>query len=428
MEILEKVNNFVNDMNETNQSLEKIKILKKYSTDDETFCHFLQYVYHPDYIYHVSSKHVMNFFQEKYTNESEPCTIDIFVLLDNLKNGIWTGNIALTKICDFIMKHISYQELIYKILDKNLKIRISQKIVSKYLPNFFPSFPVSLANNYKESLLVKHPKWYISRKLDGIRCLVFIYPEKKSIKIMTRNEKEIKTLGMLEKEIFEKMSIFPENVILDGEITSSTTEKDDFQFVMKHITKKNHCMENFVFNIFDMIPENEFRVENKDGLFFHDRYQNCVHMIQDQFEYIKVLDQIVYTPEKWKEMKRISSEKGWEGLILRADCPYVGKRSNTLLKYKEFHDEEFIVKEINIGPFRVIDEISKKEKTIDCLSSVLIEYGSGTVQVGSGFSIAERKFYHENPHEIIQKKITVKYFEKTEKSLRFPIFKCVRGN
>ncbi|MFY7883302.1 MAG: hypothetical protein ACOVOV_00510, partial [Dolichospermum sp.] len=55
------------------------------------------------------------------------------------------------------------------------------------------------------------------------------------------------------------------------------------------------------------------------------------------------------------------------------------------------------------------------------------------VQVGSGFSHEQKRFYFENPNEILGKQITVQYFEETKNqnggiSLRFPTVKAIYEN
>ena len=57
---------------------------------------------------------------------------------------------------------------------------------------------------------------------------------------------------------------------------------------------------------------------------------------------------------------------GWEGVMLRKDAPYKGKRSNDILKVKKMHDEEYIVKDIEYGPFRIVDKELKQEVTGSC--------------------------------------------------------------
>jgi DNA ligase-1 len=126
-------------------------------------------------------------------------------------------------------------------------------------------------------------------------------------------------------------------------------------------------------------------------------------------------------------MKKEVIEKNWEGLMIRQDSFYKGKRTNDLLKVKLFHDEDYIVKKIISGPFRIIDEKDKIEKTITMLSSIIVELDEKhDVNVGSGFSLEERQKYNTDPSLIVGKKVTIKFFEKTETSLRFPIFKGVR--
>ena len=119
-------------------------------------------------------------------------------------------------------------------------------------------------------------------------------------------------------------------------------------------------------------------------------------------------------------------ENNWEGLMVRKNGPWEGKRSNSLLKIKTMHDEEFRVVDVEMGPFRYLDKREGKEKEKITLSSVIIDY-RGT-RVGSGFSMKERDEYYQHPEKILHKIITVQYFEKTAAKLRFPVFKGVRND
>ena len=95
-------------------------------------------------------------------------------------------------------------------------------------------------------------------------------------------------------------------------------------------------------------------------------------------------------------------ENGWEGyMIRRADAPYEGKRTRALLKMKKMHDDEYVVKDIEVGPFRMIDRESGLEKTIETLTNVIIEHEGNQVSVGSGFSLEERSRYYNEPSLII---------------------------
>jgi DNA ligase-1 len=107
---------------------------------------------------------------------------------------------------------------------------------------------------------------------------------------------------------------------------------------------------------------------------------------------------------------------------------YKGKRSNDLLKVKKFFDAEYIVENIETGMFQVVENGVRKE--IETMTSVIIKHKGYIVNVGSGFSLEQRKEYFNDPKKIIGKQICVKFFEETKNqnggiSLRFPTVKFV---
>ena len=125
-----------------------------------------------------------------------------------------------------------------------------------------------------------------------------------------------------------------------------------------------------------------------------------------------------------------AQDQGWEGIMIRNDVSYEGKRTKNLLKVKKMHDHEYRVKRIETGPFRVIDQETGLEKTVNTMTNVVIEHRGNEVSVGSGFTLAERGHYYTNPDDIVGHQITVQYFEETQDkegnySLRFPVVKFV---
>lgn len=103
------------------------------------------------------------------------------------------------------------------------------------------------------------------------------------------------------------------------------------------------------------------------------------------------------------------------------------------LKLRRCDDEEYIVKDIEYGPFRIVDKELKQEVTIQTMTNVLIEHKGNTVSVGSGFTLDQRNHYYNNPKDIVGKEITVQYFEESQDktgkfSLRFPVCKTVYSN
>ena len=122
---------------------------------------------------------------------------------------------------------------------------------------------------------------------------------------------------------------------------------------------------------------------------------------------------------------------GHEGVMLRKDSPYEGKRTKNLLKCKKFFDAEYEVLDIEFDEHRVIRE--GKEVVIPMLANVWIEHKGYKVAVGSGWNQEQRIRYQANPEQLLGKTITVQYFEETKNqeggiSLRFPTVKHVYEN
>jgi hypothetical protein len=83
-----------------------------------------------------------------------------------------------------------------------------------------------------------------------------------------------------------------------------------------------------------------------------------------------------------------------------------------------------------MGPQRVI--VDGREIEEEMLSAVTISHMGSTVQVGSGFTIDQRRHYYKKIGDILGSIITVQYFESTtdqhgNHSLRFPVFKGIHG-
>jgi DNA ligase-1 len=117
--------------------------------------------------------------------------------------------------------------------------------------------------------------------------------------------------------------------------------------------------------------------------------------------------------------------------MLRKDSTYLGKRSNEILKIKEMHDAEYTVIDLETAIQRVIIDGAEVEELM--LKNAIVEHRGNRVQVGSGFSLEQRRFFRDNPAELLGKTITVQYFEETQDqhgnhSLRFPVFKVLHGD
>ena len=433
--MLNRLQQFVDRSNASNSNTDKLNVLRDYTADQEVLA-ALRYTYDPFKQYHVTSKNL-----KKRSDLVSPIGNQygsIFLLLDTLNDRIITGHDAIAAVNRFILENRQYEELIYNIIDRNLKTRSTASMINKVVPGLIPGFDVALAATYDEKTKKKvdldTDDWYLSRKLDGVRCLAF-FDNFGTVTFKSRSGKPFDTLGNVAKEL-EELKLY--NVVMDGEICIVDENGDeDFQSIIKEIKRKDHTIKNPLFQIFDMISLEDF--ENKTSREkLSERLDNLQMSIDHIYTpmvpptYFRVLEQDLLTSWDMFESKMDHAvQSGWEGLMLRKDDKYQGKRSTDILKVKKFYDEEYIVVDVENSPNRVIVDGLEVEEMM--LKNVIIEHKGNRVQVGSGFTIDERRNYFENPNKILGKTITVQYFEETTNqngthSLRFPVIKAVYQN
>ena len=428
--MINEINNFITQMNSSTSTNDKVDIMRLSSRDVRRV---LYYTYNSFMQYNVTTK-VLE--KKKELCNANTKFVSIFGLLDSLNERLITGHKAIEETNGFILNNPEYSSLLHLILDRNLKIRVSVKLINKALPGLIPTFNVALAAKYddktKKKVDFNKDVWYVSRKLDGVRCLVVV-DEKGKAKSYSRAGKQFHTLSLVEKEI---ESLGFKNVVYDGEMCIvDDNNNEDFQSIMKEIKRKNHTIKNGLFQVFDYIPYRMFSKGNGDVGTFSQRtstLSNIIYGTDIELKYVKLLSQ---TPvNNWSEFNRLNSKAsdlGWEGLMLRKNSLYKGKRSNDILKVKTFFDSEYKVEGLKFGPFRYIKE--GKEVEEEMLTAVTIKHKENKVNVGSGFTIEQRKRFYSKPTEIHGKVITVQYFEETKNqngdySLRFPVIKVIHGN
>ena len=360
---------------------------------------------------------------------------DLFYLLDALTKRTITGHDAIQYVKGYVQYMDEWQQdLVFCILDKNLKTRTGADLINKAITGCVPTFKVALANSYdkqKSKVDFNEQTWFASQKLDGVRCLAIV-DENGKCNFYSRQGKTFDTLDTLRKEI-ESLNLC--NMVFDGEICIVDDEGvEDFQGIMKEIKRKDHTIKNPKYKVFDYLMLEEFdNQESKRNL--SNRLGNFNMIYNISVKELKCIDILVQwkveSEDHFQELAELATKNNWEGLILRKDCEYKGKRSNDLLKVKKFFDEEYIVKSIESAVHRVIVDGLEVEE--EMLSNVVIEHKGCDVGVGSGFDQAERRMYFKNPERIIGKTITVQYFEETLNqdgchSLRFPVVKHVYEN
>ena len=425
---LNKLQIFVDELQSTSSSNSKKETLKRYS-NNAFITKVLRYTFDSFKKYNVTPA----LLQKRPDLCNNPGYYDLFYLLDALDKRTITGHSAVAAVNGFIQPlRDNHRELIYNIISRNIKGRVSTTLINKVIPNLIPTFDVALADKYDPKYVdFKNETWYASRKLDGVRCIIIV-DAKGKVTSWSRQGKQFETLTKVEEEI-ERLNTT--NTVFDGELCLISKDgSDDFQGVMKQIRKKDHTIGNPKFKIFDMISLEEFNNAKGGSETLSERleYVNDILINPIYANYIEVLDQEEVTSEEvFNKWSKLASDNNWEGFMLRKDAPYKGKRSRDLLKVKTMHDAEYEVVDATFGPFRHVKDGKEIESIV--LSAVIIEHKGNKVNVGSGFSFEQRELFVANPDEIIGKTITVQYFEESQNqngefSLRFPVVKCIYEN
>lgn len=391
------------------------------------------------------------YYVKKYNvTSSGSLTIDenydmFHAILVKLSTREITGNLAIALVETIINSFVAEDQWILNaIMERNLKIGLSLDNFDKVAGNT-KKFEVALAHNLDKVKNVDpcDGTYFASRKLDGCRtiCKINNYMKDQEfiqeVKFYSRSGKEFTTLSNLVKPIKSFTSFLMGEWVLDGECCIMEGENENFNLLMREITRKNHTIENPKYKIFDIITIDEF--EGREALGdFETRYNDLIeYYYQSQYDegvqkHLEVLEQERVTSQevfdKW--VKRVK-DNNWEGFMLRKNAPYKSGRTKDLLKVKKFQDAEYIVEDVITG------KVSYNEggtKEYDVVTAIIINHKGTKVQVGSGLSKEQRLDWYSNPNNIIGKTVTIQYFEETinkkddSLSLRFPVLKYVYEN
>lgn len=498
-QLLKEVSEFVDTMNTDNSTTYKAEVFKKYSDKhpdtDGPFLRLMVMIYDKLVKFNVTSKNILKYKNAKskkrvrvVTYKDDDEDLALFKMLEDLNESIVTGHSALASVLNLCDEYKEHTELILNILDKDLKTRFTAKNINKVVKDLVPVFDVSLGESYKDCVkyLEKPYKngWYISRKLDGVRCICMIKfgvshgktsfdptsASKKSktidnffsksasantatqpsqthpkehvkIEFYSRQGKRFLTLKKLEEDIQKNLatelkalkSKESKGFVLDGEVCKiASNGLEDFQGIMKEINKKNHVMTNPKYLLFDLLTLEEFNRKTSERLLSTRLATLSKAIDATSCQRLTVIQQVPFTDKGFEAMQEQVKDNKWEGLILRKNDVYQGKRSKDILKVKQFFREEYKVEDVEFDMFRVINSETGLEEEIELLKAVTIKHKGYAVSVGSGFKLNERKEFHDNPDLIKGKVISVQFFEETtdkngELSLRFPTYQGLYG-
>lgn len=433
---LSSFNELVEKLQATTSRLEKERLLREYGTDGNKA--LLYFIFNPYIITGISAKKA-----EKYKGKVNLNKFSLFDLIEedskdysniqdmfNYFNEHNTGRDEdLIELETWAQHCAPYQDLVYSIISKDLKLGITSTTINKiYGKDFIPSFDVMLAYKYfddPDKFVSEGTEFIITTKLDGVRCVLFNYKE--GPEFYSRQGQLFDGLVELEQEAKK----LPVGYVYDGELLldmKDIVSKDLYRETMKVVSadKEKH---NVIFNCFDMLPIEDF----KKGIYNvpASSRKGYVHSIlsKEEFKFFKEVE-ILYNGTDKSQIEylldKVTSEGG-EGLMINvSNSPYDCKRCKGLLKVKKFQTCDV----------KVIGLEEGTHQNVGKLGALKIEFigpdgKTYTCDVGSGLTLEQREDFWEHKEKVLDKIIEISYFEISSNqsgsySLRFPVFKHLR--
>lgn len=429
MNTLPTIYKFYQEMKSTTKRNEKLAILKRWK-DCREVVDLLKVIYDPMITFGVSSENI------KAYNYDYPYLESLRCLLSSLASREYSGNTALSH-CKCMLINVSpdYIEVLLAIFDKDLKLGIDTKTVNRAIPGLIDTFDIAQAHDINKSPTylkrVESEQYLITRKLDGVRCLTII--KNNDIKFYSRLGHEYTSLAVLRNAM---QTIIPNGWegVLDGELcVIDEYDNENFKLAVSEVKRKTEQMQRPHYKVFDCLTLDEF-YGKKESPVYSVRLETAKKLLAStETPFLSVLRAVKYSPNNFMRAQQVVSQRGYEGLILRANVPYRSGRTSDLLKVKKFVDAEYQIEDFK-GTTKLMKGLSGTMEPVECLGSVVIRHKGSPVDVGSGFSDAQRIDIWRNQDKYLGRTITVKYLEESQDafgdpSLRIPIFKGFRdGN
>jgi DNA ligase-1 len=404
---------------------DKERILKE--SDSPLLRRILEYTYNPYKQYHIK--------KVPQTDKHHPRGVEdwgtFLEILDSLNERKFTGNQAIELVHGFLNDQPLETEFwMRRVIDRHLNVGITSSTINKVFKKLVPAFKVQLAHHFEEKRVKDCDLVGFEPKLDGVRCIAIL--RNGHAVLHSRNGKPfsqnydntiIKDLERLAEE-----GRIDKDIVFDGELMGS-----DFTSTVSQIHRKSKVdVSDQFYNVFDWMPYGDW-VFQKSTI----NCQKTREMLEDmhldsQTEYIKIVHRDVMPPSEYQKMHDVYVEQGYEGVMIKTlDTFYKFKRGHNVMKFKAFLDVDLEVVGFEEGEGRnagVLGAIIVKNNKWD-------KYPDGVrVNVGSGFSDADRKDIWENRTKFRGMIAEVRYQTSTDPghgpngetpdgSLRFPTFR-----
>lgn len=290
-------------------------------------------------------------------------------------------------------------------------------------------FPAMLSHKYNPKKLIDRFPVAVEPKLDGIRVIIILkHIEEEDeyyydTSVYSRAGKPFNSLEAVEDMIVDTFSetSWEEDMVFDGEVFCG-----DFKRTVSQVKRKSEQALDAVYTIFDILPLSEFNDEGST-LEFKDRRAQLTEFFKAAPEGQHVLKRskavLVEDHDAILESYAKAREAGHEGIIIKPIegdiSKWVPKRSFGWMK----------IKDKQTADLPIIGAEEGEGRLAGTLGAIVVQNGKIVVNVGTGFTDAERKKLWGLHKKGKLKGLTaeVTYHEETpDGSLRHPAFECIR--
>ena len=399
--------------------LEKEAILKAHATD-QTFKEVCRLTLDP----------LTNFYIKKLPAAGPKPTGDIWSLdkaLKSIEGWLATrkmrGKSATTHLERlFACVSDDDQEVLRRVLGRNLKCGVSEATVEKIWPDLKLSYPCMLVSPLTEKTKVKFP-CIVQTKMDGMRFNAHV--TNGDVVFRSRAGKDLAFEGLPIEADFQKL---PEGVY-DGELLVANSDRKTGNGILTKFQKGTGTVvvgRDIHAKVWDVIPVTDF-AKGSCSIGYFERFQILSGALKAARPSTIILVQTWLEVSDMEEAQTIYKEQlahGEEGVILKdPKGPWEDKRVKHQVKMKAELEADL----------RVTGFLPGAGKFEGKIGSLLVESADGKVKtaVGTGLNDEERSW---DPKEFIGKIVAVKYNaliddKKTGlKSLFLPVFVEIRDD
>ena len=300
-----------------------------------------------------------------------------------------------------------YQELVRRIIRKDLRCGIGPALVESTYPGLIRTFEVMRAVPLNKVKPKAGKVYSIEPKYDGLRSIAVI--KGRSVTLLSRNGLEFTSSDHLKEPLLKLAA--GRDMFFDGELING-----NFNSSSSAVRRKNQTNSDTQFYIFDRLEADEWGGTTREHA--HRRT-----LLEQDFQgysgdLLQLVPQYRVNPEEFMRYYNMFLDKGYEGAMV--------KDPQGLYRFRK-HKDWVKIKPVNDLDLQVESLIQGEGKYHNMLGAAVVKFRGKRVNVGSGFSDEQRQQFWADPSLIKGKVIEVQYHEETpDGSLRHPRFVRVR--